>query len=98
MKPKYTLVVTDNESGKEILDFDMTHLNYKIETDCGPVGNPVAKLNFSGACILGDIAEESIVSVLPCSPHSWIHYAGLAGSYSTICGICGVKNEEDAMR
>lgn len=88
MKPRYTVVVTDNDNGQQVLDFDMATINFSVKTS---TERPMATLTVSGVCFLDSYKTKAPNINLPgpCG-HDWINYQGLSEEFK-VCGICGSK-------
>lgn len=85
MKAAYTVTVTRNSDGEQILDFDLQNLNYRVEaSDTGTV-------TISGSFLIESKEEKLITKASPCT-HDWIPYRGLSEEFK-ICGTCGIKCE-----
>jgi len=102
MKAMYTVTVTRNSDGEQILDFDLANLNYKIETshqfqnhigmngsamEC--IARPVGTVTISGSFLTETKAELVAKKAGPCE-HDWVDYRGLSEEFK-VCGICGSK-------
>ncbi len=58
---KYTVTVVDNETGEQVLDFDISDLNYKVKANT----NSDAKLYLNGTCLLDESKSEPTSKIYP---------------------------------